>query len=66
MSTTLSFGEFGKQLHDEGCLLAYRGLAAFAPVDVVIRGTDGDYALVAVHQENGRLIFDLGPKLKED
>ena len=64
MSThTLSIEEFSSHLGECGILL-------MAPMErymqVVIRGSDGDYAVAAVHMDKqGTLIFDMGRKLED-
>ena len=64
MSThTLSWDEFTDQL-------AECNIGVITPVmfeaQVVIRGSDGDYAVAAVHMDKqGTLIFDMGRKLED-
>ena len=59
---TLSWDEFTDQLAE--CNIGVIAAVMFE-VQVVIRGPDGDYGLVAVHRDGDTLIFDLGRKLED-
>lgn len=58
----MSFTAFWNQLYQYG-ILACSLTGIEAPTSVVIRRHDEDYAIAAVHVQNGQLIFDLGRKL---
>jgi len=60
-AVTLTWQEFWHQMYQEGILL----LPHVQLIEVVIRGEDGDYGLVAVHRDGERFVFDLGKKLKD-
>jgi len=60
-AVTLTWQEFWHQMYQEGILL----LPHVQLIEVVIRGEDGDYGLVAVHRDGERFVFDLGKKLQD-
>lgn len=61
---TLSFARFACQFYECGVHIL---LSSVGPplTHCVIRGTDGDHGLAAVHREGEVLVFDLGHKLTE-